>query len=225
MSYRFGMCFKNVKNKIEMYDFALEFTKKIYENAEEFINLNKYYIPTHNKYIFGEKAYEFNDVDRFWLYNLFNVRFIYWEEYNLLGIIGDNYPKVCLNMIDEKVYFQNSCDQDYEYEEWGNSITFFNNIIEKAKQETPTNLIKEFNEVYKNYTLKEIEEDIDYFRKSFVYQTIFHQLDLGNWLYDKEGNFKTFAFSAIENQKQLLTLSRLTRIILNKMEQEDETMN
>ena len=223
MSYSFGMCFKKVRNKKEAYDFALSFTKKCYENANEMLEDEKHYIPTHRKYVFGEKAYEFNDVDRFWLYDVFNIRFIYWKKYRLLGIVGDNYPKECMDMIDTSVYFQNSCDQDYEYDTWGKKIPLFRTIILFNKYKNAKQILKIKNKKYDDYTIEEIEKDLDYHKKSLVYHTIFEKLSLDNWLYKKGGNYETFAFNAVEDLEKLMDLSKIVRLKLIEMKEEDET--
>ena len=222
MSYSFGMCFKRIKNKKAAYDFALAFTKKCYENADEMLEQEKHYIPTHRKYVFGENAYKFNDVDRFWLYDVFNIRFIYWKKYKLLGIIGDNYPKECMNMIDTSVYFQNSTDQDYDYETWGKKIPLFNLLIWQYKYKNAKQVLKKKNKEYDDYTLEEITKNLDYHRKTLVYSTIYEKLSLEKWLYKKGGNYETFAFNAIEDFEKLMDLSKIVRLKLLEMKKEDE---
>ena len=218
MSYSFGMLFKQVENRYDAINFALDFVKTCDNNAEKMIDLEKYYIPTYSEHIIGKEAYQFNAVDRYWLYEIFNIRFIFWEKYNILGIVGTTYPEECLEKIDANIYFQNSSDQNYEFEEWGTNILLFNELVSKYKEETAENLLKENN----NYDLEEIKNDIDYFRKDCLYSAIMKILDLDSWLYKKEGDFELFNFNAINGMDKLMKYSTITRKILYNMSLEDE---
>ena len=127
MSYRFDMCFIQCKSLTDAYEKARKFTEQYYKNADEVIAQNEFYIPSRRNTLPDHIANRLND---YWLYGLFSIRFVYWKKYKLLGISGD-YPEKMMEMVDMHQYFQNSCDQDYEYESW-KGVKLFEGIVEKC---------------------------------------------------------------------------------------------
>lgn len=134
--------------------------------------------------------------DRYWLEALFTFRFLYWEEHKLLGIV-----MMPSESVSEKwplsVYFQNSCDHDYPFSEWkeGN-IPFFMNAAAKAENYTAEEICEKVD--------YEIEDDIEYFRRSTCYDDIFETLAFDSWLYnhDTDMPFVTFALQGIQNETE-----------------------
>ena len=146
MSYAFDMYFKNVENKLNAFEFCDKITKMFTEKdiAKEWIERNKFGIPQirfscnvdrlqdnqEGKWV-AERILEYTR--DYWISNLFTFSFFYWEEYNLVGLILNACPLQIANEFDKKISFQNSCSQDYDYEEWGNNIPCFIETIEKIK--------------------------------------------------------------------------------------------
>ena len=75
-------------------------------------------------------------------------RLVYWKKEKLLGFLGENYPKSVEELYDAEIYFQNSCDQDYDYNKWGNKINIFNKIITKIKNITDAKKLAKINFLY-----------------------------------------------------------------------------
>lgn len=200
MSYSFGMTFFEAKNKLETYEKATEFVTALIsmKTAMEYVRQNAIYF---QRLLFKD---EIRDIDcqiaRLldpWLSQLFTIRCTYWPQHNLLGITGDEWPEACKNLAAGSVYFQNSTDQDYEYECWPTAITFFKERVDAVKRMTDDEVqqISELN-----------CDDIEYVRRSLVYQTIAKDLTLDDWIYRGAGDYLRFAMSGITNGNILLDL-------------------
>lgn len=200
MSYSFGMTFFEAKNKLEAYEKATEFVTALIsmKTAMEYVRQNAIYF---QRLLFKD---EIRDIDcqiaRLlgpWLSQLFTIRCTYWPQYNLLGIIGDEWPETCKSLAAGSVYFQNGTDQDYEYECWPTAIPFFKERVDAVKRMTDDEVrqISELN-----------CDDIEYVRRSLVYQTIAKDLTLDDWIYRGAGDYLRFAMSGITNGNILLDL-------------------
>lgn len=206
MSYGFDMGFAQANSLQEAMAIALEYTQSqmTEKNIRKTIRDNRFYIPSvRTWYIADEESKNrradtlADTADRYWLETLFTFRFLYWEEYKLLGIVMMP-PESASEKWPLSVYFQNSCDQDYPLSDWkeGN-IPFFANTAAKAE----------------NYTTEEIrakvdyeieDENLEYYRRSTCYNDIFEALALEPWLYNHctDVPFVTFAFQGIQNEAE-----------------------
>lgn len=72
-------------------------------------------------------------MDEYWLNTLFTSRFVYWPNYDLLGVSGYKFPGEIENWFDGHFTFQNSSDQDYDYETWPAGIDLFATRINRVK--------------------------------------------------------------------------------------------
>lgn len=213
MSYWFHMGFKEIKADC-LLDYCVHVTDIMKENAEEILDRNVYYIPSVRLNFFDnidKKEYRNNwrNHDRSWLYNLFSVHFVYWPEKELLGMIGEipNVLEHSLTVID----FQDSTDQDYPFEEWMgiDCLKTFVHCFETADEET---LAMFFNKEGNRYDTKEFSRDIDYWRRTAVYESIYQSLELNEWYCGKKGHFKCFSFQAINNSEEYYELSKKLEI-------------
>ncbi|MDF2881293.1 MAG: hypothetical protein K0R54_1850 [Clostridiaceae bacterium] len=207
MSYKFSLGFINMK-KEEVLDFCLNFTNECTKNSYEFINDCKYDIPSYDMEETDNTKIGFK-LDKMWLYQLFNISFIYWEEKEILAVSGTVFPMSAKGMFKTWVSFQNSSDSDYDYNTW-NGIDYFENIVNMVMELSSKQLI------IKNHTLDEVEADIDYYKKVYVSETIYKELDLDNWLYGKEGKFKRIIINCIDSQEKYFKLLSVLKKVKNE---------
>ena len=215
MSYRFDMCFIQCKSLTDAYEKARKFTEQYYKNADEVIAQNEFYIPSRRNTLPDHIANRLND---YWLYGLFSIRFVYWKKYKLLGISGD-YPEKMMEMVDMHQYFQNSCDQDYEYEYW-KGVKLFEGIVEKCKK-------MDWTEIQANIdyeTEEKNEESLEYYRKTRAYDEIYGTLQLGNWLYDNLNTPEIIEFSmqALNTYEKNIEVGVLVQKRLARLKREEE---
>ena len=217
MSYSFTMSFKEIE-KEKLLDYISEITNICINNSKEIIKENIWYVPSLRigNIFFSEDKELYTkcwaEADKNWLYSLFVINFVYWEDKNLLGICGciPNVVKRELNTI----YFQNSTDQDYDYNEW-RGLSCFQSDIEKIKNMNRYEVLEYYNKNGDNYSENDLL-DLDYHKKSLVYDMVFRKLDLYNWLYGKSGKFKRFSMSSITSQECLIKLFMILKAELVK---------
>ena len=206
MSYGFNMVFAEVpKNDLgKAMAYAKEFVNTQMLKAKDIIKDNKYYVPSVLYCPFGipkEADLAWKEADRFWLNQLFSFRFVYWGQYGILGccLNDEQNDKVSFPL---SVYFQNSCDQDYAYSDWEDgNISFFMDKIAEAKAADSEKVIADHG------CGEECPED--YCRRAFLYDSIFSDLQLNDWLYGVEGDFERFSLCGIETTEQHNTLNLL----------------
>jgi len=192
MSYSFGMFFKQIKEK-DVLSFFHQVSEIMIKNSTEVLDINKYYIPS----VRSNKMNEY--VDEYWLDTIFSLKFIYWEEKELLGMSGYNYPQELVELFDCHIGFQNSYDQDYDYNTWSDNITFFKQCKKLCINKTALEILQMYEDDKDWYTEKEIEEKIEYHKKSVLYNMIYKGLALDCWLYGKNDNcFKRYTINAID---------------------------
>lgn len=188
MSYYFDMSFWHASNLPDALEKAHALVKQMSDlNLMKFtIKDNIYFAPSVRLNADSHFGYVAN---KNWLYSLFNYRFVFWEKHNLLGLVGilpENGPKA-----DGIFYFQNSCCQNYDFDEYPLNIPFFKNKVEKFEKR------KGLSDFYKD---------------------IFDTLCLDDWLYGRDNpEFERFSFNAIQTSEQLLELSEYTEKLLKKI--------
>lgn len=136
---------------------------------------------------------------------IFKQRMLYWPQHKLLAILGDCIPDA-LKADKHNVYFQNSCDQDYDFSEWSDQITLFRD--EKA--------------AVMNMTAQELrgsnedmdDTDLDYLRRHALYGRVFKQLHLDNWLYHtaEEQGYTSLCLSGITCPEQMQELTQRVKL-------------
>lgn len=167
MSYSATICFKTVEHK-ELYKFFGSLKAFCKANFEQTAKDNFIFMPTINRdYMLKEDSrYAKEQLDRAWMRNaVFNFRFFYLPQHNLLGMF--NIPTVARRLFDATCFFQNSTDQNYDYEDW-NGVPLFEKIAEKWKNATDEEVIAAHD--YPD-ELRE-SKNFDYYRKTFAYDEI-----------------------------------------------------
>lgn len=188
MSYSCSISFKEISAE-EIMKFLVKFKHECVEKIEEiakeecawcpFIrkNLN---IPDNAADIPKE---EWKEAENWTKNSIFKFRYFYKS--SLLGVYG--VPKSVRHLFDKTVYFQNSCDQDYDFEEW-EGIKQFENIYKKWMT-VDVDIIKEkynkdiacgsvgndFDSEYSDVTEK--ADKLIYWRKSFCYEEIWKKFE------------------------------------------------
>ena len=192
MSYHATISFKTIKEG-ELYSFFQQLKQHL---ANEIINIAEHeylYMPTiriRHKYN-NIDEYVKEEADLAWARNsIFTYRYFYLPEVNLLGVFG--LPNVAHKLFDATCYFQNSCDQDYDYDEW-KGVPTFEKIVEKWKNATEEEVRKQYEEHCK----WDEECDYEYWRRSFVYDEIWGMCE--KYLWDESEVVYLSIFGSYEN--------------------------
>lgn len=222
MSYSFGMFFKQLENKSEIFDIFDVVNKIAWENGREMVKDNYSFWPSQ---VYGENASVANS---FWLDRVFTFNFVYWEEHKLLALVGYDFPKDIENVFDCHICFQNGTDQDYEYSEWNDKITFFKNTKELFMKNNPEELKELFLQYNMSYVYdnKDEEDMTDYYTRSLLYKIIFDKLKLDEWLWGKEcdDTFKRYSINALNSSEKRMKLSLSFTSLKKEIEKEFEEM-
>lgn len=176
MSYGCTISFKNIEAK-DLFQFLQHFKDGCIKNMELIAKDEFVFSPIfrqHNAKLIeenGETYEKFKESTENWMKSsIFKFRWFYMADKNLLGVYGVN--KSLQSLFDNTVYFQNSCDQDYEFDEW-NGIPIFEEIAEKWKTATNEDIYKHFK--YPNEQEEPI--DYDYYRRSNAYDEIWKMFE------------------------------------------------
>lgn len=196
MSYSFEMAFMSAMDKPEAFAKADQFVKTLMEpeNTKKMIHSNLLYFMHYVKLPRGQQPSGLSACYlEAWLSTIFTVRFTYWPEHKLLGILGGAWPESCLDLTAGTILFQNGTDQDYDEELWP-KLPFFQEQIEAAKKLS----VKEMARTA-DLDPADIERNPEYWRRSTIYQKIADVLKLDTWLYSfkETANFERFAMNGI----------------------------
>ena len=200
MSYHIDLSFKAVESREEAMDLGVRFSRMVAESpyADKLIHDNICYAI---RQCSGDES---GNTMRGWLYSLFNVQLWYWPQHKLVAIIGRDWPDACMEAFGLQPHeFQNSCDQDYEFESWPD-MEFFQKEISGAK--TMDLDLEEYGEC-----------DEGYARRSALYGNIYDALGLHDWELDNQTEkYEQMAFSGIYRPIQMLMLSAKARAYMKK---------
>lgn len=193
MSYSATINFKTVKEG-ELYGFLKQIKDACKAKFDEIAEENYIFMPSINKdYLLkNDSEYAKEQLDRAWMRNsIFSYRFFYIPEHNLIGVFGAPIEDI----FDLTCYFQNSCDQDYDFEDW-KGIPIFEQIAEKWKNATDEEVYKSFE--YPNEHEEPI--DYDYYRRSFAYNEIWKMCE--HFLYSEDDVVYISMFGGYEIAEQ-----------------------
>ena len=143
MSYSATICFKTIKEG-ELYSFFKKIKDTCKEKFDDIAKDNFLYMPSvssmKKRMLEGASDRAKEEADRAWMRNsIFSYRFFYIPEHNLLGVFGAPVKDI----FDLTCYFQNSCDQDYDFKDW-KGVPIFEQIAEKWKNATDEEVYKAF---------------------------------------------------------------------------------
>ena len=184
MSYRFTMNFKKVNSELEAIKIINKIQNRLLvkENFEKFIDDNFLYYVQKLRLL----DIEIKNVGKIKYFNQIQdmielstkIPFCYWANYKLLGVVGEGETDIGF---DKTIFFQNSSDQDYPYSNFEGLCVDIDNEIKKAK----TMSVEELSH-NTDYDVESIEGDIDYYRRTYIYDYVYKLLDLDNFLWRKE---------------------------------------
>lgn len=154
MSYSFDMYFARADSLQEALLLANQFVDTVctMPRMEESIRENALFLPT-VKYVGKPNERKFAVIaDKYFLYSLFNFRFVYWKKYKLLGMADmqdfqEDWKKISGLKGVCKVMFQSSCSQDMALKEWPQEIPYFRKVCreyEKMLKRNPLQAIRIF---------------------------------------------------------------------------------
>lgn len=173
MSYKLDLSFKNCGRE-DIYKNICEFQDLLLKNAEKYIKDNLIFVRIdENKSCF----YNWEQIDKF-IATLFKHHIWYCEEIQSLCIVWGSNVKEIDDWFDGYVYFQNSTDQDYDYETWDFNA-MFRGIRENIQNMSREEFLKKHKEIYPDYWCddEDIPEDLEYHRKSLVYDLCEKMID------------------------------------------------
>lgn len=227
MSYAFGMFFKQIKQE-DLLSFIDKVQAEMRNHANEWIDYNKYYAPSVRsvRSLTNEPKFVKAFMNKYWLNTLFTSRFVYWPDYNLLGVSGYKLPGEIENWFDGHFSFQNSSDQDYDYDEWPTGIDQFTARINRVKNADDGRLLEYVDELMGEYSIEEIKADPEYFKKVCIYDMIYEDLQLNDWLYNRDNlAFYQLSINAINDDGQRIRYNAMLENILKKEFGEEEMMD
>ena len=193
MSYSCYISFKQLEAD-EVYEFFKQFKKAVGEHMKEIAEDNYLWVPYIRHH--ADIPENFKDVSRdwrteaeFWAFrSIFSFRYFYDKELKLLGMYS--VPDSIQDMFDGTVYFQNSCDQNYNKKDW-KGIPSFEAIFDKWQQcpvedvEAKYNTEHSFTSMREEYSDEEhFDAAIEYYRKTYCYEEIWKRFE--NTLYREE---------------------------------------
>lgn len=212
MSYGFEMMFKQCVSKEEAFNIALSTTNEYFNQAKKVIQENIYYFPSIQR---GGNS-EYKLADEWFLVKLFSLNFVWWEDKKLLGLSNDS--NLFKPFFDTSFYFQNSTDQDYALSEWDETICVFKKMKTKVQKATEDELFEIGKEYNDWFTLEDIQEDVEYYRKTLLYDIIYNELRLNSWLYDKEDKeFEQFTLCGINSMEKRLKANTILEEVKKKL--------
>lgn len=217
MSYSISLEFnaRPCLSKGDAFDMAISFAENLTvpENAMKLIKDNLNYFPSERESLDGMTSPTAGD--RCFLDQIFSPRFIFWERHNIFAVVGDYDISDSLYSY---ILFQNSCDKDYDYDVW--SVLPFKTIAKAVEnREMDSQIIEKYTDGRNEH---EIHNDIDYFRKSFLYEYIEEKLCIHDILNDTDSNeFMRFSINALNSRIKHIGMEKLLMVAIKEKQDED----
>ena len=192
MSYNCEIAFKTIKAE-EVYDFLVKFKTDVRDHLSEIVKdefvfspICRYATLEQREKLAEGKASLFYDTDmralyietQMWVKQLFSHRYFYLPEKQLLGVYSVN--KLQHKLFDDVIYFQNSCDTDYDFGSYVN-IPCFKSISEEWQNKSLEELNKVYKERMTDFDLPNSEEKWEYYRRTFAYDDIWAVVEDTLW--------------------------------------------
>lgn len=208
MSYYLNLSFcKRLIDDSNIYEELRRIASLQKNNVDEVVKSIIGYLPNYMSSLIANKKLNMLDFitpeNQYMLIDAFTVKFLYWKKFKLLAIVGpiddDNYYNV---------EFYNNTDQDVELSTWSclqveaDCRKLFNDIIQSTVNETNlADVLKEYEDFE--------EADLEYKKRSYVYNQIEQLLEIKRYLYDSDADVDVFLFgpNLTDNEKTNIYLS------------------
>lgn len=182
MSYYCKIAFKQLPAE-DVYDFLCQYKREVASHIYEIAQQNRVFSPVFRAHD-GTKQFkpsrEVVEATKNWArLSVFHYRYFYDKEHQLLGMYGVH--DALYSLFDAVCEFQNSCDQDYDFDVW-NGIACFESVAQKWKNASVDALKVGLGEYWDHVKWEEKRtEELDYYRRTAAYQEIWdwisHTLD------------------------------------------------
>lgn len=219
MSYGFTLNFLHCRNAGAAFEKAHTASELCYDSIRDLLEMEDVWIPS----IRYCQAAESNTLaDELWLTKLLQMDFIWWPEHKLLALSGGCWPENVLQLFKCRVYFQNSCDQDYDFKEWKGLRSPFRRIVDTCRNGD----LKEVEKILQmgrscpeDYIFEEMESSREqYYRRWAAYNGIYETLHLDNWLYGNDDkSFVRFTMTPLNSSERSMEAKRLMRALVNTL--------
>ncbi len=175
MSYWCQISFKTIEDG-DVFSFFTELKRKVSNNLEIIAENNFSFSPFSRRsieYVEDKKVKrEIYKEAEDWASRVFQYRYFYIPEHKLLGVFG--VPDCVKELFDLTHEFQNSCEQDYDFDSW-KGIPVFESTVEKWENVSKEVFVKKYKEHFydETFNIEEIDEkEFDRYSKSFCYEEI-----------------------------------------------------
>ena len=177
MSYSCTISFKQLPGD-DVFEFLQNFKKKACEKIKEIARENCSFSPIMRDYHFEDDfavTDEMRDRTETWAKSsVFKFRYFYNKDLHLLGIYG---VYSCLqDIFDCSVFFQNSTDQDYEFDTW-KGVRYFEEVAEKWKNASDEDVKEHYKAEHNNEWTPKCNSSLDYYRRSYAYDEIWKHFE------------------------------------------------
>lgn len=207
MSYGASISFKTIDVQ-GLYLFFQKMKKTATERIDEIAEDEFLYMPSvRYAHLYKDvRPIVAQDADEAWAKSaVFTMRFFYLAEHNLLGVFG--VPTCIEEIFDSTIYFQNSTDQDYDFDEW-NGVPIFERIAERWKTSTYEDVLRKYGEDRGEWDEDDGEIPIDYYRRTFAYDEIWAMCEDYMWNDKKAVHLSLFGYYDFDPIKRFVATCR-----------------
>lgn len=177
MSYWCEICFKEIAGD-DVYAFLQKLKAEAIAHIPEIAENNASFSPLFKKHSWEsdfEPSRELREATIDWAKsNVFRYRFFYDKEHHLLGVysIDD-----CMHSLFDCVHeFQNSCDQNYNFDTW-NGVGCFEEVARKWQEASDEKVKVWHKEHFEVEWDSDRESRLDYYRQSAAYHEIWENFE------------------------------------------------
>jgi len=180
MSEYIALSMVKVEKQEDIYPIAQSFCDAACKNMREYIKENTPFTYRDPKRI--ESASSLIDILR----KMFTFRFVYYPSLKLFCIVGTDYIKEMNSLFPMEWHYQNSCDQDYDWECYDN--LGFPEYAEPFKTMTKEQLLEKHDWLDEEDI--STDEQVEYWRKSECYKSFWEdKMHVDELLYGHEDSY------------------------------------